>query len=364
MNPMIHRITHPILMACGAWAGAILLSTGLVRTEDTSSVWVARTMALLTNRLEFTRLEYYHNRQLGIEKTRRRATNPEWTPEDMLSWGVIAARQSDTFYVQAASMTQDGEFVPNPELRVSGQSLDHYWFADAHKIGIATPSDAQKDGEAGDTAAFVKKHAVSDLTLTQQALLLGMNELCSGGQPVATAWNRFTTSTPLGGRGEGVVSETAETIRIDYSLANFDIQFWVELDKPADPRGRFPTRVRRYRKINGKVAGPDEGIYYAFDIGTTNFPKGSRGYVPSMFVDPDQVTPPGAPPFFTLIYKAGEIWQVSRDGKDRIFPPAREPGRSDSGSWKLSLVLFFVANAIGILWYRSTVRARTADRPC
>jgi hypothetical protein len=167
----------------------------------------------------------------------------------------------------------------------------------------------------------------------------------------------------LGGKAEGIVSETPTTIRIDYSLAKFDAQFWVELDKPAQPDGRFPTRVLHYRKIQGRVTDPIEGRYYAFDIGTTNFPKGSRGYVPSMFIDPNPRIPAGAPPFMTLIYKAGEIWQISRDGKEQIYPPNRQPDRSNAGSWKLSLALILTLNVVGFWGYRIIRKKKQRNGP-
>jgi len=355
--PSFSGLTRPLRV----WAFHLTILS--IHAQQTSSPWIDRTMALLTNRVNFTRLEFYQDVPHGIEKARRYKINPQWQPEDNLSWGLIAARQPGTFFVLNGALTPEGAFIPDPEPKVRGQSFDHYWYADPLRISIATLEDAEADSPEGKTAAFVKNHANSAIGVTQTALYLGMSELSMGEQPVATAWNRFTTSTPMGGKAEGIVSETPTTIRIDYSLAKFDAQFWVELDKPAQPDGRFPTRVRHYRKIQGRVTDPIEGMYYAFDIGTTNFPKGSRGYVPSMFIDPNPRIPAGAPPFMTLIYKAGEIWQISRDGKEQIYPPNRQPGRSNAGSWKLSLALIFTLNAVGFWGYRIIRKKKQRNGP-
>lgn len=323
--------------------------TSATQVEPPRSPWIGRTMAILTNRHEFTRLVFYDDVESGMKIAQERRAHPDRYPEGYFASGFIAASQSNTFFLQQVEMTTDGSWVPLADSTIYGKSFDHYWMLSPPDLRLTSNEDGNAEGTSG-----VFKQSVVDgaVCCFRKALYLGMGELVGGDTPVATDWNRFETVTPLGGQVTGVVTESASIVRIDYRLAKHPtFEGWVEVDKSSWTNSVFPSQVVNASIRDGGRWGPFYGRYFAVDLGSTNFPSGSRGYVPSLFFDLSSFPSLGTNALQTVIYRPDEIRVINREGDRRVYPNDRVQPTSKPKSWIVTIIIFAVANSAGLCWY-------------
>jgi hypothetical protein len=326
-----------------------LAQASAMPVEAPRSPWIGRTMAILTNRHEFTRLVFYDDVENGMRIAQERQAHPDRYPEGYFASGFIAASQSNTFFLQPVEMQTDGSWAPLTDSTIYGKSYDHYWMLSPPDLRLTSNEDGTAEGSSG-----VFKQSVVDAAVCsfRKALYLGMGELVGGDTPIATDWNRFETVTPLGGQVTGVVTENASVVRIDYRLAKHPtFEGWVEIDKISWTNSVFPSQVVNSSLRDGGRWGPFYGRYFAVDLGSTNFPRGSRGYVPTLFFDPSSFPSLGTNTLQTVIYRPDEIRVINRDGDRRVYPNDQIPTTGKSKSWMVAITIFAIANSAGLLWY-------------
>ncbi len=330
-----------LLAATGGWVEAAVLD------DAQSRQWIARTLGILTNHHEFTRLEFHDDVDAGQKIAKARQAHPDRHPEGYFASGFIAASQSNTFFLQEAEMTLDGRLVPLEGTPIYGKSYDHYWMLSPPILRITSLQDGEIEGQSKVFKASVMAGAVHGF---RKALYLGMGELVEGETPVATGWNRFETVTPLGGKITGVLTVTNAVVRIDYRLEKHPtFEGWVELDIPSSADAPFPSRVVNGSLRDGGVWGPFEGRYFKFELGRTAFPPQSRGYVPSQFFDPADSG--GSNSLRTVVYGPNEIRMIDHEGDRTVYPRAKPPGDAKPKSWFWFVTLFATVNTIGLGGY-------------